>query len=84
MMAEMPVSVFDGWFKYYMDEPWGYELEMAHHAEVCSYLVNGLFHPKTPVKASDFYPEKLNPDIDPDADQDWKEMYSLLKGQTSG
>ena len=78
MLTEMPVSIFDNWYNHYMEEPWGYELEMYHHAEVCTYLVNGLYNPKTPVKPSDFYPQK-----EPVKEKTWQEMKAIMRGRSS-
>jgi len=64
-----------------MEEPWGYELEMYQHAEVCTYLVNGLYNPKEPVKPSDFYPNKETADK---PDQTWQEMKAILRNRSGG
>lgn len=58
MLADLPASIFNKWHTHYIAEPWGYEVEMYRHSEICTYLVNGFFSPKTPVKPSDFYPVK--------------------------
>ena len=79
MLSEMPVSIFFNWFDHYMDEPWGYELEAYHHAEICTYLVNGLYHPKEPVKISDFYPNK-----EPAKEQTWQEQKAIMRNRSGG
>lgn len=71
MLSELPVSIFLEWYDHYMEEPWGYELKMAQHAELCCYVVNGLYHPKSPYKISDFYPKPEEQKKKPDW-QDWK------------
>ena len=83
MLEEMPSSVFYYWFDHYMDEPWGYELEMYQHAEQCSYIVNGLFHPKEPVKPSDFYPNREK-EQEVEVDQTWQEQLAILRNRWSG
>ena len=77
----MPSSIFLRWYDHYLEEPWGYEWEVYRHAEICSYLVNGLYHPKEPVKMSDFYP---NREQEPEKEQSWQDMKSVVKGLVSG
>lgn len=74
----MPVSAFDSWFEFYMEEPWGYEFEMYRHAEICTYLVNGLYKPKQPVKPKDFYPQT---EADFKKEQSAEDIKSILKGR---
>ncbi len=81
MLDEMPSSIFYNWFDHYMEEPCGYELEMYQHAEVCTYLVNGLFNPKELVKTSDFYPKKQEEEK---PEQTWQEMKAILRNRWSG
>lgn len=75
----MPSSIFYDWFYHYLDEPWGYEFEMYKHAEQCTYLVNGLYNPKEPVKPRDFYPN-----LEPTEQQEksWQEMKAILKNRS--
>ncbi len=78
MLAELPASIFHKWHKHYVAEPWGYEFEMYRHSEICTYLVNGLYNPKKPVKPSDFYPKESTGDEDKDISED--ELMKVLKG----
>jgi hypothetical protein len=82
MLDEMPSSIFYRWFDHYMEEPWGYEMEMYQHAEVCTYLVNGLYHPKEPVKISDFYPNKEKETVA--EEQTWQEQKAILRSRWGG
>lgn len=71
--------MFDNWFSHYIKEPWGYEFEIYRHAEICTYLVNGLYDPKSPVKPSDFYPNK-----EPEKEKTGDEIEALLRNRFSG
>ena len=81
MLREIPLSVFDNWFSHYMKEPWGYEFEIHRHAEICTYLVNGLFNPKSPAKPSDFYPKK---EAESDNEKTGDEIEALLRNRFGG
>ena len=59
-MREMPVSMFDEWFEHYLEEPFGYEVDVHKHSEVCAIMANGLLAPKRAYKCSDFhFPPKV-------------------------
>lgn len=77
MLSEISASIFYEWYDHYMLEPWGYEWEMSRHAELSTYLVNGLYHPKEPVKTTDFI---RNNEPEQKKDQTWQEMATVLKG----
>lgn len=86
MLEELPSSIFYEWYHHYLNEPWGYEFEIAKHAEQCSYLVNGLFKLKNPLKPADFYPKTIADQI-AEADEEerpWQEIKEILKGISNG
>ena len=74
----MSVSKFDDWFDHYMKEPWGYEFEMYRHAELCTYVVNGTYNPKEPVKPSDFYP---NHDSESEQEKSESDIEAILRNR---
>ena len=83
MLADLPASIFHNWHKHYIAEPWGYEFEMYRHSEVCTYLVNGLYNPKEPVKPTDFYPQEPVDDSVEKDDISEDKLIEILKGMTS-
>lgn len=75
----MPVSVFDEWFEHFLEEPFGYEVDVHKHAEVCTIMANGLFSPKAPYKCSDFhFPAKV-----PEP-QTWEQMFKGMENLAGG
>lgn len=77
MLSELSASIFYEWYDHYCEEPWGYEWEMIRHAELSTYLVNGLYHPKEPVKTTDFM-RNIQPERK--KKQSWRDMAVILKG----
>lgn len=65
-----------------MEEPWGYEFEVMKHAEICTYLVNGLYRPKTLVKPSDFYPKKNEEPVEQEKSSD--QIEAMLRSRFGG
>ncbi len=75
----MSIAEFIDHYRDYQTAPFGADIDTFRHAELCSILVNGFYHPKEPIGIDEFMPK-----LQPKKPQSIDDQKRILRGLIGG